>query len=181
LVVARRGDCDWLGRQQTTAEPMIPTPEKLFARFERGEIERDELQALMAVHARELIAEMEDDHRNPAAAWLESLLARRMMGRLVRRHGSRLMREILIALSAVEDFPASRYLWNAAHPDVPLHCFLRMRREPVLRFAAVDHLPDEISVIIEHGEAGRGRASRRLFVLRRDDRWRLRVVVSDSC
>ena len=36
---------------------MLPTPQELFARFERGEIERDELQALMAIHARELIAE----------------------------------------------------------------------------------------------------------------------------
>lgn len=156
---------------------MIPTPDQLFARFERGEIEREELQALMAVHARELIAEMEEDHRNPAAAWLETLLARRMMGRFVRRHGSRLMREILMAISTVEDYAPARYLWNASHPDVPLHCFLRMRREPVLRIAAVDHQPDEISVIIEHGDASRGRASKRLFVLRRDDRWRLRVVI----
>jgi len=37
---------------------MIPTPDRLFARFERGEIERDELHALMAAHARELIVEM---------------------------------------------------------------------------------------------------------------------------
>jgi hypothetical protein len=156
---------------------MIPTPDQLFARFERGEIERGELQALMAAHARELIAEMEEDHLNPAAAWLESLLAHRMMGRLVRRHGSRLMREIFMAISAVEDFPPARYLWNAGHPDVPLHCFLRMRREPVLRIASVDHQADEITVIVEHGDAARGRALRRLFLLRRDDRWRLKVVV----
>lgn len=155
---------------------MIPTPDQLFARFERGEIERAELQALMALHARELIAEMEDDRQNPAAAWLESLLARRMMGRLIRRHGSRLMREVLIAIAAVPDFEPARRLWNAPHSDVPLHCFLRMRREPVFRIAAVDHQPDEISVIVEHGEAGRGRASRRLFVMRRDERWQLRVV-----
>lgn len=159
---------------------MIPTPDQLFARFERGEIERAELQALMALHARELIQEMEEDYQNPAAAWLESLLARRMMGRLVRRHGSRLMREILIAIAAVPDFEPSRRLWNAPHPDVPLHCFLRMRREPVFRITAVDHQPDEISVIVEHGEAGRGRASRRLFVLRRDERWLLRVVSPDA-
>ena len=155
---------------------MIPTPDQLFARFERGEIERAELQALMALHARELIAEMEEDYQNPAAAWLEGLLARRMMGRLVRRHGSRLMREILVAIAAVPGFEPSRRLWNAAHPDVPLHCFLRMRREPVFRINNVDHQPEEISVVVEHGGAGRGQASKRCFVLRRDERWNLRVV-----
>lgn len=159
---------------------MLPTPQELFARFERGEIERDELQALMALHARELIAEMEDDHRNPAAALLESLLARRAMGRLVRRHGGRFMREILVALSEVADFAPSRYLWNAAHPDVPLHCFLRMRREPVLRIASLDRGPGETRVVIEHGAAGRGAATRSRFVLRRDASWQLRAAREDD-
>lgn len=154
---------------------MIPTPSQLFARFERGEIDRDELQALMAMHARELIAEMEEDHQNPAAAWLETLLARRAMGKLTRRHGSKLIRDVLVALSEAPDFPPARFLWNASHPDVPLHCFLRMRRAPVLRIAGMDAGPEEVSVIIEHGDPGRGRASRRLFTLRRDDCWRLRV------
>ena len=87
----------------------------------------------MAEHARELIAEMEEDYQNPAAAWIEGLLAKRAAARLIRRHGSRLLRELLVALADVADFPPARYLWNAGHPDVPLHCFLRMRREPVFR------------------------------------------------
>lgn len=37
---------------------MIPSPREFFASFERGEIERSELQALMALHARELIQEI---------------------------------------------------------------------------------------------------------------------------
>ncbi len=155
---------------------MIPTPSQLFARFERGEIERDELHAMMAVHARELIGEMEEDYRNPAAAWLETLLARRMMGRLVRRHGSRLVREVLVALSGVEDFPPARHLWNASHPDVPLDCFLRMRREPVFRVVALDHRANEMVVTAEYGAVGRGKASKRMFVLRRDAGWVLKVV-----
>ena len=52
---------------------MIPTPSQIFDRFERGEIEREELHALMAFHAHELIQEMEEDYQNPAAAWIESL------------------------------------------------------------------------------------------------------------
>lgn len=156
---------------------MIPTPNQLFARFERGEIAREELQALMAVHARELIQEMEEDHQNPAAAWIEGLLARRAAGLLVRRHGSRLVREILAALAEVPDFPPARYLWNAAHPDVPLHCFLRIRREPVFRILGITHKGDAVEALVEHGESARGRATRRMFVLKRDDRWRLCVVL----
>ncbi len=152
---------------------MIPTPNQIFARYERGEMERDEMQALMALHARELIAEMVEDYQNPAAAWVEGLLAKRAAAKLVRRHGSRLIREILIALSEVPDFPAARLLWNAAHPDVPLHCFLRIRRQPVFRVIEVRHRAEEIEVTVEHGEAGRGKATRRIFVLKRDFQWRL--------
>lgn len=157
---------------------MLPTPSQLFERFEKGEIERDELQALMAVHARELIAEMEEDSRNPAAAWIESLRARRAAGSLIRRHGSRLVREILIALSEVPDFPPSRHLWNADHPDVPIYCFLRMRREPVFRIHSIHLRQEDIEVAVEYGNAGKGQASRARFVLKRDERWRLRV---DAC
>jgi len=155
---------------------MLPTPIQIFASFERGEIDRDEVHALMALHARELIQEMEEDRQNPAAALIESLLARRSAGRLVRRHGGRLVREILVALSEVSDFPAVRHLWNAAHPDVPLHCFLRMRREPVFRVAAIKPRGGMLDVDVEYGAAGRGKSSRETFVLQRDAHWRLKVV-----
>ena len=155
---------------------MIPTPNEVFAMFERGEIKREELQSLMAMHARELIGEMEEDYQNPAAAWIEGMLARQAAGRLVWRHGRLLVREVLVALSEVPDFPPARYLWNASHPDVPLHCFLRMRREPVFRIIQLGRRGDVVDVTVEHGEAGRGRGLRRGFVLRRDDRWRLLVV-----
>jgi hypothetical protein len=158
---------------------MIPTPSQLVALFERGEIERDEFQALMAVHARELIAEIEEDYQNPAAAWIESLLARQAAGRLVRRHGGRLLREVLVALAEVPDFPPARLLWNAAHPDVPLHCFLRIRRSPVFRILRLDLRPESIGVLVEYGEAGRGRGTRRMFILKRDGAWRLRAEAGD--
>lgn len=158
---------------------MIPTPSQLAALFERGEIEREEFQALMAVHARELIGEIEDDYQNPAAAWIESLLARQAAGRLVRRHGSRLLREVLVALAELPDFPPARYLWNAAHPDVPLHCFLRIRRVPVFRILQLDHRSDSIELLVEHGEAGRGKGTRRMFVLKRDEAWRLRAETAE--
>jgi hypothetical protein len=159
---------------------MIQNPKQLFAMFERGEIERTELQALMAMHARELIVEMEEDCRNPAAAWIESLLARQAAGRLARRHGQRLVREVLVALAELAEFPPARHLWNADHPDVPLHCFLRMRREPVFRILQLTQRDEVIELNVEHGEAKRGRGTRETFILRRDEHWRLRVVVTAS-
>ncbi len=155
---------------------MIPTPSQIFASFERGEIDRDEVHALMALHARELIEEMEEDHQNPAAALIELLLARRAAGRLVRAHGGRMLRDVLVAISEAPDFPPARYLWNAGHPDMPLHCFLRMRREPVFRITTMKPRGQEIDVVVEHGAAGRGKATKRTFLLKRDDLWRLRVV-----
>lgn len=154
---------------------MLPSPRQLFAQFERGEIEREQLHALLAVHARELIAEMEEDRLHPAMAWVEGLLARRAVMQLVRRHGARLVREVFMALAEVEDFPPARYLWNASHPDVPLHCFLRMRREPVFRILQLGQRAETVHVTVEYGDGSRGGPLRRSFLLRRDRGWRLRV------
>ncbi len=155
---------------------MIPTPTEIFARYERGEIERDELQALMALNARELIAEMEEDHLNPAAALMEYLLCRRAAARLVRKHGGRLLREILHALSLVPDFPPARRLWNASHPDVPLHCFLRMKKEPVFRVESIRPKGGDVEVDVACGSAEKGKAAKRTFTLKRGTDWKLRVA-----
>ncbi len=155
---------------------MIPTPNQIFASFERGQITRDEVHSLMALHARELIHEMEEDHQNPVSALLENLLARRCASRLIRHHGGRLLREVLIALSEVSDFPPSRYLWNAAHPEIPLHCYFRMRREPVFRILSIKPHGEGLVLEVENGSAGRGKATRRTFVLKRDESWHLKVT-----
>jgi len=159
-----------------TAARMIPTPSEIFAQYERGEIEREEMHALMALNARELIAEMEEDRLNPAAALMEYLLCRRAAARLVRKHGGRLLREILHALSLERDFPPSRLLWNASHPDVPLHCFLRMRREPVFRVDSIAAKDGDVVVEVGYGSAEKGRTTKRTFTLRRGADWKLRVV-----
>ena len=156
---------------------MLPTPREIFASFEKGELEREELHALMALHARELIQEMEEDYQNPAAAWFESLLARRASNRLVKLHGGRVIREILTALADVPDFPPARYLWNAGHPDVPLHCFLRMRREPVFRILSVSANSGEFRVSVEYGNAAKGKATRQILQLKRDEQWKLKARV----
>lgn len=155
--------------------PQAPfTPAEIFARFERGEIDRDELHALLALNARELIEEMEEDYQNPAAAMLEYLLAKRALKHLLRRHSRGTIREVLVALSKIPGFPPARLLWNAAHPDVPLHCFLRMRREPVFRIREIRSSgPHSFIVACEFGAAGRGAGTGMSITLTRDSNWNL--------
>lgn len=158
---------------------MIPTPAQIFAKLERGEIEREEMQALMALHARELIVEMEEDYQNPAAALVEQLLARRQSSKLARKHGGRLLREVFHALSEVEDFPPAKYLWNALHPDVPLHCFLRIKRVPVFRILAIEWEAGMVKVEVRYGAAEKGKALQRSFTLQRG-RWGVLEVVKEE-
>lgn len=138
----------------------LATPPQLFREFENGRITRQQLHAALAWHARELIEEMIDDRLHPAAAWVEQALARRAAARLARRHGERRLRAVLAALSEVQGFPPARWLWNAPHPDVPLHCFLRIRREPVFRIRELAHDNGTLVVTVEHG-ARQARASTR--------------------
>lgn len=150
---------------------MLQTPRQLAARFERGEIDRTEFQSLMAIHARELIAEIEEDHQNPLAAWIESRLAKAAVKMLVRKHSEFRVREILTALSEAPDFPLAKFLWNAPHPDVPLHCFFRIRREPLFQILSIR---EEAEVTEIHVEIFRPR-NRARIVLRRDPDWQLRA------
>jgi hypothetical protein len=128
---------------------MLETPRQLAARFERGEIDRTEFQSQMAIHARELIAEIEEDHQNPMAAWIESRLAKASVKKLRLKHTDFRIREILTALSESPDFPLAKYLWNASHRDVPLHCFFRIRREPVFQILFIREEADMTEIQLE--------------------------------
>lgn len=158
--------------------PAAPfTPRELFARFDRGEIERDELHALLALCARELIDEMEEDYQNPAAALLETLLARRAIRRLLRHYDRNLIREVFVAVSNLVDFPPARYLWNASHPDVPLHCFLRMRRAPMFRIKSLRTIAHQrYELVCSFSTAEQSRRVTQSFVLTRDSDWRLQIT-----
>lgn len=138
-----------------------------------GSLTPDEFRAAMRIHAEEIIVEMEEDHQNPLAAYLEQILSRRAANKLVRRHGESLVREILLALAEVADFPPARWFWNAAHPHVPLHCFLRTRRDPVFRIVQIEAFPQVINMLVEHGSAAKETIQRERFRLRRDRRGQL--------
>ncbi|TAG09423.1 MAG: hypothetical protein EAZ42_06770 [Verrucomicrobia bacterium] len=155
---------------------MIPTPHELMKQFERGQIAREEMQAMMALHARELIAEMEEDYQNPVAALIESVKVRRATAKLVRLHGAIMLREILIAFSEHESFPPFRKLWNASHPDVPLYCFFRINRSPSFRILSLTKKGEQWMVEVRY-ETSRGAGEKRqTFLLGRDENWRMRVL-----
>lgn len=150
----------------------MESPNRIAARFERGEIERHEFQVLMAVHARALITEIEEARLNPLAAWMETARAKAEVRRLLRKHRPFLVREILVAMADHPDLPLSGFLWNAGHPDVPLFCFFRIRRPPVFRLLEIEEDADQVRILIEVVVAG----NRQRLTLQRDPNWRLRCA-----
>jgi hypothetical protein len=146
---------------------LLPTPAQLFREYERGRISRGQLHALMNEHAAELIAEMLEARRNPVVAWFDEQLSRQAAARLIRKHGEEVLREVLATLGELSHFPPARLLWNAGHPDVPLHCFLRTRREPVFRILDFRQQPGVVHLRVEYGPAKKRDAYRESFVLRR--------------
>jgi hypothetical protein len=151
---------------------MLETPRQLALKFERGKIDRTEFQTLMAIHARELIVEIEEEHQNPLAAWLESRLAKASIRKLLKKHTPFQIREVLMALSEAPDFPLAKYLWNASHPDIPLHCFFRVRKEPVFQILSMQAVGDTVEVHLEIYQS----RNRERITLTRDARWQLSVL-----
>lgn len=148
---------------------MLETPRQLALKFERGEIDRMEFQAMMAIHQRELIREIAEDHQNPLAAWIESRLAKSVVKKLLRKHTALQIREVLVALSELPGFPLAKYLWNAAHPDIPLHCFFRIRKEPVFQILSMQAVGDTVEL---HMEIHHSRNRERITLVR-DGQWQL--------
>jgi hypothetical protein len=144
---------------------MLRTPPQLFDDFEAGRMTREQLHAAMAFHARTLIEEVVEARENPLAAWWEGLLARKCAARLAARHGERRVRAIFAALAEVPDFLPAQWLWNANHADVPLFCFLRLRKEPVFRLTRVTNDAGIITVRLEYGANDKREITREEFVL----------------
>ncbi len=150
-----------------TLDP-VPTPQQLFRWLDSGRITREEFRTAMAVHAGEIIQEMEQAHANPLVAKFNELMNRREAWKWSRKHGELLMREILCALMDEERFAPARWLWNAAHPHIPLHCFFRTRGTPVLRFLEMKVQPQNVTILIEHGGSETLAPTREQFLLRRN-------------
>ena len=121
----------------------------------------------MAEHAKELIKDIEDAKQNPLAAYMDKMLSKQAANKLRRRYTEPVVREVLSALAEIPDFQPANLLWNAGHRDVPLHCFLRPRREPVFRIVSLELSGHLVEISIEHGPAKRRDSIRETFTLRR--------------
>lgn len=122
----------------------------------------------MVIHQQRLLVEIAEARQNPVRAYLDEKLSRFAAARLERRHGERLVRQVLCALSELDHFPPSELLWNANHRDVPLHCFFRLRREPVFRIIRIEMQPLSVNVVLERGAASKRHTTREEYVLTRD-------------
>lgn len=160
--------------------PRLPTPPKLMEQFENGLIERAELHAMMAVHARALIDEMEVEHEFPLESRLEQWRNRHHAARLSARHGERRVREVFHALSELEDFFPAALLWNAAHLHVPLHCFIRSKRAPVFRVKKMNTSAASVTIWVEYSEREGGDMIKEKIHLLRNRKWILEVVSRSS-
>jgi hypothetical protein len=80
---------------------------------------------------------------------------------------------VLLALADIPDFPPGRWLWNAAHPHLPLHAFFRIKRQPVFRIVEMEAMPQVITVRVEHGHAEASGVVTEEIRLRRDRRGQL--------
>lgn len=141
--------------------------------LDTGRMSLEEFREAMKDHALEIIEEMEEDHLNPVAAFLEQMLSRRAAAKLLKKHQEPLIREVLQALSEISDFNPARWLWNAAHPHIPLHAFFRSKREPVFRVVEMQALPQVVTIMVEYGVMAPISLIREEFILRRDRRGQL--------
>ncbi|MFM2171295.1 MAG: hypothetical protein RI957_1524 [Verrucomicrobiota bacterium] len=154
----------------------VPTPPKLMEQFESGLIDRDELHAMMAIHARTLIAEIQLEWEFPLETRLEQWRNRHHASRLASRHGERRVREVFHALAELENFPPAALLWNASHTHVPLHCFIRTKRAPLFRVKKMNTTAVSATIWVEYNEGGASELVREKIHLIRNRRWVLEVV-----
>ena len=144
------------------------TPRQLFRLLDQGGISREQFREAMAFHAQHLIEEMEEVHQNPVEAWLEGLQNKRAAAKLAKIHGEILVREVLVALSEIPNFPLATRLWDADRPEIPLHCFFRSQRRPLFRIVSLASASYIFTVRVEYGGANGSEATREKITFCRD-------------
>ncbi|MBU6303373.1 MAG: hypothetical protein KGS60_17635 [Verrucomicrobia bacterium] len=148
--------------------PHLLPPQKLTRLWEDGQLSRQEYHAAMAIHAKLIIEEMVEARDHPALAYLDQLLNQHAAAKLKRRYGEAILREAMLALAEIPGFPPAVYLWNAGHWHVPLHCFLRSRKEPVFRIRDLRVAGPKVVIRIEHGSKDPRQVIREEVTLRRN-------------
>lgn len=154
----------------------LPTPAQLFRQFEQGRITHEYFRTAMSLHQRLLLEDIEDASRDPGLTWFDEVLNRRAARHLEKTYGEDIVREALVALSDMPDFPPAVQIWNAGHKLVPLYCFLRMKRAPVFRVITMEVLPSMVGIVVEYGRAKKSECTREEITLRRNRQGQLVFV-----
>ena len=153
----------------------VPSPNRLYHWYQAGKITRPQWLEGMRQHFLLALKEINEDRSDPQRALLETWRCKNAARRLKKQHTEAELREIFISLSELDDFPPATYLWNGDQLDIPLHCFLREKRAPVLRFPKIDIRRLTAEVTIEYGGVKSKDRIRETICLRRD--WRGTMVV----
>jgi hypothetical protein len=156
------------------------SPPKLIAQFECGLIDRSQLHAAMAQHAQVLIEEMLHEREFPEESRWEQWRNRLAANRLSAQHGEIRIRELLHALSDLDDFAPADLLWNVAHRHVPLHCFFRTKRAPIFRIKSMTSAAAQAQLVVEYSEGKSTTVVRETFQLARDRRWQWQVISREA-
>lgn len=151
------------------------SPNRLLAFYRAGTITRAQWLEGMRQQFQLALDEIEQDRAQPKQALLETWRCRSAARRLTRKHTEAELREVFMALSEVDDFPPATYLWNADQLYIPLHCFLREKRTPVLRFTKMIIHRLSAKLTIEYGGTKSKDRTRETITLRRD--WRGVLIV----
>lgn len=144
------------------------SPRRLLARYQEGSITFEQWQAGMERQCLLAIEEAEEDYADPKRAWLETIRCKHAARRLLKHNNDVEIREIFVALSLIEDFPPAIYLWNADNRKSPLHCFLREKRLPVLKFSKLVIRAMSASLEIEYGGLKSHERTREKITLQRN-------------
>ena len=155
----------------------IPSPNRLFAWYESGQITIEQWREGMRHQFLLALKEIEEERSDPKLAFMERWRCKHAARKLVKYHTEAELREIFVSLAEIDDFPPANYLWNADQPETPLYCFLREKREPIIRFLNVQINRLTANITIEYGGADIKQRIQEKITMRRD--WR-GVMVAES-
>lgn len=153
----------------------IPSPNRLFAWYESGQITLEQWREGMRLQFISALKEIEEDRSDPKLALMERWRCKSAARKLLKEHTEAELREVFMSLAEIDDFPPANYLWNADQLETPLYCFLREKREPILRFLSVQINRLTANITIEYGGVSAMQRIQERITMRRD--WRGVMVV----
>lgn len=153
----------------------LPSPNKLFAWYQSGEITKEQWREGMKHQFLLALKEIEEDKSDPKLALLERWRCKSATRKLLKDHTEAELREVFMSLAEIDDFPPATYLWNADQIDTPIYCFLREKREPVLRFTNLKINRLTANITIEYGGLKATQRIQERITLRRN--WHGTMVV----